>query len=434
MKKYLFILVALWLAINAFSQEANKMMKVKDMLKDIDVFYENLIDIHPYPFMILSQQEWKQKVDSLKETITEPMTKREFFLEMSKFNAYLDLHSGLHAPKKVVKKMRRAMVFPKFDQDANDKVFFTKDNEKYLLVSVGGKNIKEIDKFFSERNSMVEPMYMPTFLNKIRTFCSFNMVEDSIEYKYQNEKGETLTAYFKRSTKKSKTKNNTGTSLTIDTVKSVAVMRVNTFMPSSKADFQDSIYTYFERLKEKNVQRLYIDITQNSGGYAILTGFLAGFFIDKQEDIYAGTWISKSSDARDVQRLDFLIRSGEKGDYTQRKFTFNPKISEPKFNGDVYVVQSRNSYSSAAIFASLMQHYCKKCKIIGEEGEIKAFYADPLKVVLPNSKFIVTYSSIFGRFVGKEKNRGVVPDIPYNIYDPNTPLSMKELEELTNNN
>ena len=72
--------------------------------------------------------------------------------------------------------------------------------------------------------------------------------------------------------------------------------------------------------------------------------------------------------------------------------------------------------------------------MIGEEGEIKAFYADPLQVVLPKSKFVVTYSSMFGRFVGKEKNRGVVPDIPYNIYDPTTPLSMKELEELTNNN
>lgn len=433
MKKHLFLLITVLFAISSYSQEGKKVMKVKDMLKDIDVFYENLMDIHPYPFVILSQEEWKQKVDSLKNTITEPMTKQEFFLKMTTFNTYLDLHSGLHASKKTMKKMRNAMLFPKFEEQDN-KILFTKDDEKCTLISVGGSDVEEIRNIFFERSSRVEPMYMPTFLNMLRNFCSYKMVEDSIEYKYQNSKGEILTAYFKRNTQKQKTKNNTGTSLEIDTVKSVAVMRVNTFMPSSRLDFQDSIYTYFKRLKEKEITRLYIDITQNSGGLVALTGFLAGFFIDSKEEIYAGTWTSKASDERDMQRFDFLLRKGDKGDYTQRKYTFNPSISTPKFKGDVYVVQSRNSYSAAAIFASLIQHYYNKCKVIGEEGEIKAFYADPLQVVLPKSKFVVTYSSMFGRFVGKEKNRGVVPDIPYNIYDPNTPFSMEELEELTNNN
>lgn len=350
---------------------------------------------------------------------------------MTTFNTYLDLHSGLHASKKTMKKMRKAMLFPKFEEQDN-KILFTKDDEKCTLISVGGSDVEEIRNIFFERSSRVEPMYMPTFLNMLRNFCSYKMVEDSIEYKYQNSKGEILTAYFKRNTQKQKTKNNTGTSLEIDTVKSVAVMRVNTFMPSSRLDFQDSIYTYFKRLKEKEITRLYIDITQNSGGLVALTGFLAGFFIDSKEEIYAGTWTSKASDERDMQRFDFLLRKGDKGDYTQRKYTFNPSISTPKFKGDVYVVQSRNSYSAAAIFASLIQHYYNKCKVIGEEGEIKAFYADPLQVVLPKSKFVVTYSSMFGRFVGKEKNRGVVPDIPYNIYDPTTPFSMEELETITN--
>ncbi|MBQ4420860.1 MAG: hypothetical protein II878_04875 [Bacteroidales bacterium] len=431
MKKHLFLLITVLFAISSYSQEGKKMMKVKDMLKDVDVFYKNLMDIHPYPFVVLSQEEWEQKVDSLKNTITEPMTKQEFFFKMTTFNTYLDLHSSIHASKKTMKKMRKAMLFPKFEEQDN-KILFTKDDEKCTLISVGGTKVEEIKNIFFERSSRVEPMYMPTFLNMLRNFCSYKMVEDSIEYKYQNSKGEILTAYFKRNTQKQKTKNNTGTSLEIDTIKSVAVMRVNTFMPSSRLDFQDSIYTYFKRLKEKEITRLYIDITQNSGGLVALTGFLAGFFIDSKEEIYAGTWTSKASDERDMQRFDFLLRKGDKGDYTQRKYTFNPSVSTPKFKGDVYVVQSRNSYSAAAIFASLIQHYYNKCNVIGEEGEIKAFYADPLQVVLPKSKFVVTYSSMFGRFVGKEKNRGVVPDIPYNIYDPTTPFSMEELETITN--
>lgn len=81
MKNYLFLVIAVLFAISSYSQEGKKIIKVKDMLKDIDVFYENLMDIHPYPFVILSQEEWKQKVDSLKNTITEPMTKQEFFFQ-----------------------------------------------------------------------------------------------------------------------------------------------------------------------------------------------------------------------------------------------------------------------------------------------------------------------------------------------------------------
>lgn len=104
MKKHLFLLITVLFAISSYSQEGKKVMKVKDMLKDIDVFYENLMDIHPYPFVILSQEEWKQKVDSLKNTITEPMTKQEFFFKMTTFNTYLDLHSGLHVSKKTMKR------------------------------------------------------------------------------------------------------------------------------------------------------------------------------------------------------------------------------------------------------------------------------------------------------------------------------------------
>ncbi len=430
MKKYLFIIITVFITFSSFSQESEKMMKVKDMHNDIDFFYKKLMEIHPYPFIVLSQEEWKQKTDSLKNAIKSPMTRREFYLQMTKLNAYLDLHTSIHASKKTMNKMTSQMLFPKFEQEGAEVSFVNENKEKCILLSVAGNSVEEIQNVFFERNSIVEPMYMPTFLNMLRNFCSYNMVVDSIEYKYKNQSGEIKTAYFKRDTKKDKSKNKTGTSLEIDTARSVAVMRVTTFMPASVMDFQDSVYSYFKRLKDKDIRRLYIDITRNSGGLVALTGFLSGFFIDSKKEIYAGTWTSKASSERDVQRFDFLIRDGKEGSYTQKKYTFNPSMSAPKFKGEVFVVQSRNSYSASTVFASLIRHYYKRCRVIGEEGEIKAFYADPLRVVLPKSKFVVTISSMFGRFVGTEKKRGVVPDIPYNIYDPTQPLSMDELEEI----
>lgn len=433
MNRYvLFSFLFLSLSLPLFSQESEKIMKAKDMQEDIDFFYKKLLDVHPYPFLILSQEQWQQKIDSLKSSIKQPLTKRQFFLEMTKLNAYLDLHSSIHIPLKMQKKMTRRINFPKFDQ-VGDSVFLEKDNEKYLLVSVGDNSVEEVKQIFFERNSMVEPMYRPTFLNMLRSYCSYNMVEDSIQYTYKDTDDNLYTAYFVRQQRGKKSKNQTNTYLQTDTVKSVAIMRVNTFAPSNIFVFRDSIYSYFQTLKKQNIKRLYIDITNNSGGMVSLTGFLAGFFINSKEDIYAGTWTSKSSKERDNQRYEYLIREGDNGDYTQRKYTFSVKNSVPKFEGEVFVMQSRNSYSAAAIFASLLQHYNKKCKVIGEEGEIKAFYADPLTIVLPNSKFRVTLSSMFGRFVGKEKGRGVVPDIYYDIYDPTETFSIEELEKITLN-
>ncbi|MDO5760943.1 MAG: S41 family peptidase [Bacteroidota bacterium] len=434
MKRYLLFLIVFIGGTYASSQEAEKIMQVKDMHKDIDYFYEKLLSIHPYPFLILSQEQWQEKVDSLKNSITQAKTKKDFFLDMSKFNAYLDLHSSIHIPQKAVKKMKGSMVFPTFVQ-VGDSIFFEKEKQKYLLVNVGDNSTEEIKQIFFERNSLVEPMYRPTFLNMIRRYCTYNMVEDSIKYNYKDEKGRLHTSYFVRKQTNIKPKDKTGTYLQMDTNNSVAVMRVSTFAPANILEFRDSIESYFQQLNKQNIKRLYVDITANSGGLVALTGFLAGFFIDSKEDIYAGTWTAKSSKERDMQKLDFILKSKEEQDqeYIQRKYTFNAQNSKPKYNGEVFVVQSRNSYSAASVFASLIKHYYNKCTIIGEEGEIKAFYADPLMITLPKSKFRVSLSSMFGRFVGKEKSRGVVPDIHYDIYDPTEPISLEELEKITAN-
>ncbi|MBR1769278.1 MAG: hypothetical protein IJ748_02360 [Bacteroidales bacterium] len=414
------------------------MMKVEDMQADIDFFYEKLLSTHPYPFIILSQDEWKEKIDSLKTSITQPLTKKDFYFKISELNSYLDLHTSIHPSKKAYKKIQRAMNYPIFSQKGDTVYVINENKEECRLLSVGGNTPKEIERIFFERESKVEPMYNPTFLNMLRSYCKYNFVEDSIAYTYISSTGKETTSYLCREKKSKsaskKNKNNTGTALEIDTVSSSALMTVNTFYPKSISDFRDSISSYIKKLNEKKVQRLYIDITSNSGGLVNLTGYLAGFFIEKTGQIYAGTWTSKASKERDKQRFDFLIRNGELGDYTQRKYTFYAENSKPKFSGEIFVVQSRNSYSAAAIYASLMQYYTKNCTIIGEEGEIKAFYADPMTLTLPKSKFMVSMSSMFGRFVGKDKNRGVVPDIPYKIYDPTKHLSLKELNKIVEEN
>lgn len=416
------------------------------MHKDIDHFYEKLMDIHAFPFQLLDEQAWKEKTDSLKKAIDHPMSRRDFFLELSCFNAYLDLHSSVHPSYKDMNQMRAKTAkidFPDFTEKGDAIFFKNKDAQECRLVSVYGKTIAEIRKNYASRTSCVEPIHNPNFLDILKGFCTNRMiVTDSLEYVCQDSLGNTHSCFFtlkqtdKQNGKKSKSKtepNKTGTKLTIDTIKSAAVLEVNTFMPSNMMDFRDSVFTYFRRLDTFKIRRLYIDITSNSGGAIGLTTFLASFLLDQEEELYAGTWTSKASKARDLQRLDILLRNGEHGDYTQNALKFNPKSYKPKFMGEVYIVESRNSFSAAAIFTSLVQFYSPRCKVIGEAGEIKAFYADPLLVVLPKSKFVITISSMFGKFVGKDKDQGVAPDIPYRIYDTRKSLTLSQLEQIVEN-
>ena len=432
MKKTLFFLFLLC-SCTIFSQKSDKMLKVDAMHEDLDYFYATLLETHPYPYLIISQDTWKQTIDSLKTSITTPLTIKEFLIKISVLNKYLDAHSKIAGPKKILKKMKAPLDLPFFEEDDNQRVFVmdAKSGDTIELLSVDNKPLEEIRSFCKDRYSLVEPMKDANFLNYMRWYCNTNLITDSVCYTYKDKNGNTLLAHFKRNKEKKDIKSLRQYNLICDSINSVALMEINTFMPKliRMGKYKKDVGKYFNELKDKNINTLFIDVSCNSGGSVALVNWLASFFI-KESSIYVGTDTQKFSKHRNKQKLDWLVYNNREG-FVQKKSYWNTTSSEPKFFGNVYVIQSRDSFSGASVFASLMQYYVKNCKIIGEEGEVKAFYADPLIFTMPNSKLRFSLSSMYGRFVGKDKQKGVVPDIHYNIYDSQKIFSIEDVMNMT---
>lgn len=87
------------------------------------------------------------------------------------------------------------------------------------------------------------------------------------------------------------------------------------------------------------------------------------------------------------------------------------KIREPFFNGDVYLLTSPNTFSSANILAAVFKCY-DMGTIIGEEtGGVTIAFGDLIYFSLPNTGLpgICSYKKFYHP-CGNPDNRGVIPD------------------------
>ena len=71
--------------------------------EDIDELVTRLIEIHPEPFALISQQDFMRKVQVIKQSIRYPLTRNEFYVRIAPLIAQLgDIHSRLDFPKSLL--------------------------------------------------------------------------------------------------------------------------------------------------------------------------------------------------------------------------------------------------------------------------------------------------------------------------------------------
>ena len=154
MKKFLILFLHITLFFHCFASDKNKILSVSQMREDIDFYFASLQDIHPNPFIVLSHKEFKDKIDSLKNSITHPLSKKEFYLLLSSMNKYTDLHTRITPSEKMIKQRNSYFPLPSFS-DIDNKIFFSHDNSpQYQLLSVNNISTQEIKDFFLSRRNL----------------------------------------------------------------------------------------------------------------------------------------------------------------------------------------------------------------------------------------------------------------------------------------
>ncbi|PTX43471.1 peptidase S41-like protein [Christiangramia gaetbulicola] len=187
-------------------------------------------------------------------------------------------------------------------------------------------------------------------------------------------------------------------------------------------DYRKFIDSAFSVINEKAPENLIVDLRNNAGGDNSFSDYLISYFADKPFQ-----WNSKFS----LKTSEYLKENTRSGNDTTNAYSqkilghqngevfpyhfeeTQPQESGKRFKGNVFTLINRQTYSQAAVAASVIQDY-QFGTIAGEEsGDYPSLYASIFTVELPNTKIPVKIPKGYMVRVNKsEKQEGVIPEIP----------------------
>lgn len=343
MKKIVLLLFTLLFFVQCASvKKHNKHLNdliAEDKLKsDADFTYKKLRDLHPNLYWYISKNHLDYKFDSLKSTITKPMTRFEFYKKISPVVAAVRQgHITVYPPIKLMtKKQTKALLkrgtgpFSQFDFELiNEKLYVVKNKSHDKTISVGTEVVavngtKPIDLIHQYDKLYSSDGYNTTFKTHFsgKRFSSFFTneygIKDSLQFDFKfNDSIRTITIRRKaedttgKHLKKMQRKPVAGAKTKVNRKKkrvngyysiakkynrnlhflekdsSVAVMKIRSFkIGDSHTFYKES----FSKIAAYHSQTLILDLRDNGGGrlneVADLYSYLADstfVFLDKSE-------------------------------------------------------------------------------------------------------------------------------------------------------
>ncbi len=200
--------------------------------------------------------------------------------------------------------------------------------------------------------------------------------------------------------------------------------------PWDNSAFKDFIDDSFGDFLEAEARALIIDLRQNPGGDNSFSDHMIAWFADEpfrfvsEFDVRSSAQSAASNQAR--IDLDPSLADGVSGDLAAgyestpygETFTFELPFARPRagrqFEGPVYAIIDRYSYSNAVNVASILQDY-GFATILGEEtSDLATSYGAMETFELPHSGLTVGYpKALIIRPSGDVSDRGVRPDVAF---------------------
>ena len=343
-------------------------------IEDIDYLKDELIKNHANLFAYIKEDEFNEKIEKLKGMIDE-LDYEEMKVEISRVVASIkDAHTSLVFPA-------RRFIPLKFYY-FNDGVYIidtTKNYENLLfkkVIAIENVSIEEIlkelyniisfeNEYFFKAQSMkylqiVEVLYgllIVDYMDKIKITLEngeYEVLPVSIdELNYTNSK---LPLYARRSSENLWFKYLDNEELYI---------KYNSCRESGNKSIESKIDKIIEFIEGNNVKKVTVDLRNNLGG----NSSLFEPFIE---------YISKNKGINNKENLRVII--------------------------------GRETFSSALLNAYSFKNNTN-AKIIGEpSGGKPNCYGEILRITLPNSKFLVTYSTKFYKLIDDDKVDSLYPD------------------------
>ncbi|OCK51046.1 peptidase S41 [Chryseobacterium sp. CBo1] len=431
LKYILFIILILSVfsctSVTKYNEQRLSLIPPEKLREDVDFTYLKLQEMHPKLNWYISKEELDFKFDSLKTTITKPLTPTQFYFKLQPVIAKIrEGHLSLRIPaKRFSKKEIRALknkkgLFGRFEYHVKgDHLYFIENKDSIQNIKPGTEllsinNVPVSDYLKKYRELISSDGYNKTFYPHYLKDVFFNFfvaekgIMDSakIETLYNNER-QILTlnretkdkkdlekdkAEKKRSPEKKLNDYVVSTSSYnrnfkfLDKDSTIAYMKIKSFSRS----FADRFYKEsFAKIKNAESSYLIIDIRENYGGslYEInqLYSYLAPepFVLIKPSQLASRVTPLKTNYFKTSNPLQYAYKSltypgyflyqafnvykGKDGiAYYKMKENKSTKPKDNAFKGKVYVLINGGSFSASSIISSKLK-FDQRVTLVGEE-------------------------------------------------------------------
>lgn len=187
--------------------------------------------------------------------------------------------------------------------------------------------------------------------------------------------------------------------------------------------FRAFVEQAFADLSASGARDLVIDLRDNGGGDASFSDLIIARLVDEpyryasRYEVRAGpntkaAWADWEGDTDTLGgRVAAALAAAQDGERVAVDLPATQPIADNAFDGRVWVLVNRHTYSNAAVIAALMQDR-DIATIVGEEtSDVPTTYGAVESFTLPNSGASIVYPKAYMvRPSGDESTRGVVPD------------------------
>jgi len=443
--RYLFLLLNMF-PLLLYSNDSIKCYSPKQLVNDFNYLVKEIKEIHPNCYAYISESDLCKAEKDVTAQLTKDMTRQEFFKVIAPFFGLLkDGHSQIWIPyqDRTEKATKNVLFFPlKLDIDKQGKCYVSKNlsSDSTIitgdeLLSINGIPITSISDsllmfFNGERNEfkikVLENMYFELLLWYVYDF------KNNFNVEYVNSKDNLVKKNTIRGVSLSKIKSqnanpdlvaNEKLKFTLLKDTSIAILEINSFTGSC-SEFVNFYKSCFAKIKENNIKNLIINVRNNGGGNSSYCDSLLNYLTDSSYSQFSSLELKNTPRAKRQlkKEIPFLYRlipfkmlfpKTKNSCYIIKQANKKPKNNQLRFHGNIFVLTSEFTFSSASNFACTIKDF-NIGKIVGQEtGGLASCYGPAINFKLPYTKIDVevSYQHVL-RPAGFDDGRGVIPDIP----------------------
>jgi C-terminal processing protease CtpA/Prc len=192
-------------SVKEHNEHLNDLIAENDLKSDVDFTYKKLQRLQPKLYWYISKSELDYKFDSLKSTITKPMTSFEFYKKLSPVIASIRQGHLIVSPSaKITSKAEKKALkdkgispFLQFEFEIiNDRLYVVKNKSENKTIQTGAEVVAINDKNISELTSgyytlFTSDGYNKTFKRKRMSYMfpafynNENGIQDSVKYSFK---------------------------------------------------------------------------------------------------------------------------------------------------------------------------------------------------------------------------------------------------------